>query len=73
VDDDFDIAWINNAAEAAGLDALEPEQVDALLDLAGVAARESGDRRNAPLLCYLAGLGLASDEITPEKIRAFHG
>ena len=26
-----------------------------LLDLARIAAHESGDRRNAPLLCYLIG------------------
>jgi hypothetical protein len=29
--------------------------VDTLLDLACIAAHESGDRRNAPLLCYLDG------------------
>ena len=26
-----------------------------ILDLARIAAHESGDRKNAPLLCYLAG------------------
>jgi hypothetical protein len=29
--------------------------VDSLLDLARIAAHDSGDRRNAPLLCYLVG------------------
>jgi hypothetical protein len=38
---------------------LADEDVDALLDLARVAAHESGDRRNAPLLCYLVGAARA--------------
>jgi hypothetical protein len=36
---------------------LSDGDVDALLELARVAAHESGDRRNAPLLCYLVGRG----------------
>ena len=36
----------------AGLSDAEVEQ---LLDLARLAAHESGDRRNAPLLAYLVG------------------
>jgi uncharacterized protein YciI len=39
----------------AGL-GLAPDQVDAVLELARVAAHESGERINAPLVCYLAGL-----------------
>lgn len=35
---------------------LPAEDVEALLQLAGVAAHESGDRRNAPLTTYLLGL-----------------
>ena len=31
-------------------------QMDELLELARVAAHESGERTNAPLLCYLVGL-----------------
>jgi hypothetical protein len=44
------------AAEVAP-DELDLDQagVDTLLDLARIAAHESGDRRNAPLLCYLVG------------------
>jgi uncharacterized protein DUF6457 len=38
---------------------LTDEEVDALLDLARIAAHESGDRRNAPLLCYLVGAARA--------------
>lgn len=31
-------------------------EMDELLELARVAAHESGERTNAPLLCYLVGL-----------------
>ena len=56
-------AWLQDAraalAEAAGLDAGELELSDAeaaiLLDLARIAAHDSGERTNAPLLCYLVG------------------
>jgi hypothetical protein len=34
---------------------LDPAQIEALLDLAGFAAHDSGARTNAPLLCYLIG------------------
>jgi Domain of unknown function (DUF6457) len=36
--------------------ALDQEQIDAILELARIAAHESGERTNAPLVCYLAGL-----------------
>jgi hypothetical protein len=36
--------------------ALDQAEVDRLLELARVAAHESGERINAPLLCYLVGL-----------------
>ncbi len=57
-------AWLTRArdavAEAAGLDAadleLDEEATAILLDLARIAAHESGERTNAPLLCYLVGL-----------------
>jgi hypothetical protein len=46
-------------AEAAGVNAseLELSEQDAatLLDLARIAAHDSGERTNAPLLCYLVG------------------
>lgn len=35
---------------------LSAEEVDELLELARIAAHESGERINAPLLCYLVGL-----------------
>ena len=57
-------AWLSGARDAlaqeAGLEASELDLSDAeahaLLGLARLAAHESGDRRNAPLLCYLVGL-----------------
>jgi hypothetical protein len=36
--------------------ALAQSDVDQLLELARVAAHESGERINAPLLCYLVGV-----------------
>ena len=56
--------WLRDArdrlAEAAGgspesLD-LSQAEIDELLELARIAAHESGERINAPLLCYLVGL-----------------
>ena len=56
-------AWLSDAREAlagaAGVSAEELELSDEdaamLLDLARVAAHDSGERTNAPLLCYLVG------------------
>lgn len=69
-DDDLDMAWISTFARTEGLEPLDPALVDALLDLAGRAAHGSGDRRNAPLSCFLAGLRLGRDgtDPTPELI-----
>jgi Domain of unknown function (DUF6457) len=64
-------AWLRHArdtlAEAAGI---PPEQLDldeeetrTLLDLARIAAHDSGERRNAPLLCYLVGLARSGAEL----------
>jgi hypothetical protein len=55
--------WLSNRADAfadaTGIDRdafeLSPEEIDKLLELAAVAAHESGARTNAPLLCYLLG------------------
>jgi hypothetical protein len=57
-------AWLVDAREAlarsAGLAPAELELSDedaaTLLDLARIAAHDSGERTNAPLLCYLVGL-----------------
>jgi hypothetical protein len=56
--------WLSAArdrlARATGEDSsaldLEGADVDELLELARIAAHESGERINAPLLCYLVGL-----------------
>jgi hypothetical protein len=55
--------WLTDArdavAAAAGVPASELELSDedtaTLLDLARIAAHDSGERTNAPLLCYLVG------------------
>lgn len=55
--------WLSTArdalARAAGIDPAQLELSDAdtrtLLDLARIAAHVSGERTNAPLLCYLVG------------------
>ena len=56
-------AWLtearNTLARTAGLAPadleLDAEAERTLLDLARIAAHESGERTNAPLLCYLVG------------------
>jgi hypothetical protein len=56
-------AWLADArdalADAAGVPAerldLSDDDAAVLLDLARIAAHESGERTNAPLLCYLVG------------------
>jgi hypothetical protein len=64
-------AWLTDArdalARAAGVPAAElelsAEDVATLLDLARVAAHDSGERTNAPLLCYLVGRAHGSGEL----------
>jgi hypothetical protein len=59
--------WLNQRADAladlSGIGraelALSDADVHTLLEPAKTAARESGDRTNAPLLCYLVGLARA--------------
>jgi hypothetical protein len=48
--------WLQRVAAAVGSDEeLSEDDADALLKIARVAAHESDDRRNAPLLAYLIG------------------
>jgi hypothetical protein len=49
---------------------LTEEETETLLDLARIAAHESGDRRNAPLLCYLLGLSRSSGKSIGELAEA---
>jgi hypothetical protein len=48
-------AWLRAAADAMGGGELSEDDVRGLLDIARIAAHDSGDRTNAPLLCYLVG------------------
>lgn len=48
--------WLDKAANALGGDVeLTADEMRVLLDLAAYAAHESGNRTNAPLVCYLVG------------------
>jgi len=66
--------WLSDArdalAQTSGVPAerleLDGEAVRELLELARVAAHDSGERTNAPLLCYLVGRaqdGASLDEL----------
>jgi hypothetical protein len=66
--------WLSDArdalAQASGVPAVQLELDDkaasSLLELARIAAHESGERTNAPLLCYLVGRaedGASLDEL----------
>jgi hypothetical protein len=66
--------WLTSArdalAQAAGVPpeelTIDEEDARTLLDLARIAAHVSGDRTNAPLLCYLVGRaqgGASVDEL----------
>ena len=64
-------------AEGTGLDRnafeLSTEEIDKLLELAALAAHNSGARTNAPLLCYMLGrarAGVASLDELDELIRS---
>ena len=56
-------AWLTRARDTLAADAgiapgelgLSDTDADTVLDLARIAANESGSRTNAPLLCYLVG------------------
>jgi hypothetical protein len=60
--------WLSEAADAIAAAAggerstleLDAETERTLLDLARIAAHESGERTNAPLLCFLVGRASAS-------------
>ena len=67
-------AWLSEARDAVADEAgitpgmldLNQAAVDRLLELARLAAHESGDRRNAPLLCYL--IGRAGDGVNLDSL-----
>lgn len=65
-------AWLARARDAlAAAAGVEPGELDldaaderTLLELARIAAHESGERTNAPLLCYLAGRAAVCGDAT---------
>jgi Domain of unknown function (DUF6457) len=73
--------WITETtlrvAAATGLDpaTLLVDATDAtqLLDLAGVAAHDSGERTNAPLLCFVLGRAVAQGAALDDLDRAVRG
>jgi hypothetical protein len=66
-------ATTDRVARLAGANPLTRDEADALLALAKTVADSSGDRRSAPLTCYLAGQMLAGEtdsEARVARIRA---
>lgn len=69
--------WLSERADrlaaAAQLErtqlSLSSAEVEELLEVARVAAHESGDRRNAPLLCYLVGVARATGRSVEDLAR----
>ena len=63
--------WLMLARDALAAEAgIDPEQLElssaetkTLLDLARIAAHKSGDRTNAPLLCYLVGRAQRGEDL----------
>tara|TARA_Y100001970_G_scaffold286314_1_gene408175 strand:+ start:10061 stop:10297 length:237 start_codon:yes stop_codon:yes gene_type:complete len=51
--------WIEGLAKELNLPAPSPEEIDNLLDLAGIAAHSS-ERIAAPIACWLIGLAKIS-------------
>jgi hypothetical protein len=68
---------IRSLAAATGIDAgallLDATTAQQLLDLAGFAAHESGDRTNAPLLCFVLGRATALGASLEELDEALRG
>src|SRR5581483_9693417 len=62
--------WLSRQAAALGVEGLSESEASTLLELARIAAHESGDRRNAPLLCYLLGRAGGDVEALAEIVRS---
>ena len=73
--------WITETtlriAATTGLDAgpllVDATQAETLLDLAGFAAHDSGERTNAPLLCFVLGRAIAQGADLEVLERAVRG
>jgi hypothetical protein len=64
-------AWLTDAAAAIDAGTVSDGDADVILEIARIAAHDSGARTNAPLLCYLVGRfqGERSLEELAEAIR----
>jgi len=62
--------WLSRQAAALGVEGLSESESTMLLELARIAAHESGDRRNAPLLCYLLGRAGGDVDALAEIVRS---
>jgi hypothetical protein len=62
--------WLSRQADALGVPGLSDADAKTLLDLARIAAHESGDRTNAPLLCYLLGRAGGELDALAEIVRS---
>lgn len=70
--------WLSSAVDAIAATTGVPREsldlsdadVERLLELARIAARESGERTNAPLICYLVGRSVAVSGKTLEDVAA---
>jgi len=62
--------WLTRQADALGVGPLTDAEQTTLLDLARIAAHESGDRTNAPLLCYLLGRAGGELDTLAEIVRS---
>jgi Domain of unknown function (DUF6457) len=59
--------WLQSARDKVAPEVeLSASDVRTLLDLARVAAHDSGDRTNAPLLCYLVGVAVGRGAALPD-------
>jgi hypothetical protein len=69
-------AWLQEARDAvAAVSGLPPaeleldeDEVRTVLEIASIAAHESGERTNAPLLCYLAGIAVRGGSVDLETL-----
>ncbi len=68
--------WLTEARDRIAAEASEDpaslevdtERTDAILELARIAAHESGERINAPLVCYLAGVAVGRSGADAEAV-----
>ncbi|HET6683848.1 MAG TPA: DUF6457 domain-containing protein [Gaiella sp.] len=58
---------LESGVEGAGDLVLSSRDAELLLQLARIAAHESGERTNAPLVCFLVGLAVGRGTATVES------